>query len=131
MNLAFGKYVSPPEWSRCECDRMTYFTSEGLEPTPWICLSSVSALLHLIGRALATSPQYPTASSMTFGLHPVSNRTRPLGCSMRKEGQGKSSKVSPPPCINSDAGAVNCAPGRAHIFFALPSAMLLPRADAV
>src|SRR5260370_33389672 len=62
---------------------------------------------------------------MIFGLHPVSNSTSPLGCSIRNEGHGRSSIiVGSPPCISSDCGAVSCAPGSAHIFFALPSAMI-------
>src|ERR1700686_3549200 len=62
---------------------------------------------------------------MTLGLQPVSNSTRPLGCSIRNEGHGRSSIiVGSPPCISSDCGAVSCAPGSAHIFFALPSAMI-------
>src|SRR5579862_1229207 len=58
---------------------------------------------------------------MIFGLHPVSNSTSPLGCSMRNDGHGRSSCVSSPPCIRSDICAVSCAPGSAHIRRALES----------
>src|SRR6267378_4723673 len=63
---------------------------------------------------------------MTFGLHPVSNSTRPFGCSIRKDGHGRSSiAVASPPCISNDAGAVRTAPGSAHSLLTLPSAIAL------
>src|ERR1700676_236990 len=60
---------------------------------------------------------------MTLGLHPVSNSTSPLGCSIRNDGHGRSSIVLSPPCIRRDIGAESCAPGRAHIRRTLDSAI--------
>src|ERR1700730_12437584 len=68
---------------------------------------------------------------MIFGLQPVSNSTSPLGCSIRKDGHGRSSTVSSPPCISKDVGAVKTGRGSARSLLALPAAMTLPKTGQI